>query len=259
MSLKSSLSVKCCNGLVVRMVLILLFIALNFLPPGLSHLVSQCRGAHAEVRFLQPKRASQVRSSTIALFSSYKNKIYTSSTPDNTHSSGGRVSLVGSGPGDPDLLTVQAMKLIQEADLVVSDRLVSNDILNLVQGELKIANKKPGCAEMAQEEIYRWVCEGVKEGKNVVRLKIGDPYLFGRGGEEVLFFREHLQVEPFVSAAVSSSFSAPLAAGIPLTHRGLSNQVLISTGYGKEGVACELTTLFSKPHHRLTHGGWPHS
>ena len=180
MSLKSSLSVKCCNGLVVRMVLILLFIALNFLPPGLSHLVSQCRGAHAEVRFLQPKRASQVRSSTIALFSSYKNKIYTSSTPDNTHSSGGRVSLVCSGPGDPDLLTVQAMKLIQEADLVVSDRLVSNDILNLVQGELKIATRSLG-VEMAQEEIYRWVCEGVK-GKNVVRLKIGDPYLFGRGG-----------------------------------------------------------------------------
>ena len=72
-------------------------------------------------------------------------------------------------------------------------------------------------------------------GKNVVRLKIGDPYLFGRGGEEVLYFREHLQIEPFVSSAVSSSFSAPLAAGIPLTHRGVSNQVLISTGYGKEG------------------------
>ncbi len=220
------------------MSLILLFTTLHILHSGLSLFVSQGRrGTHVEVAFPQKQAvsSSQVRSSITAFFSSYTDNVFTSATPGSTHASGGRVSLVGSGPGDPELLTVQAMKLIQEADLVISDRLVSNDILGLVRGELKVANKKPGCAEVAQEEIYRWVCEGVEGGKNVVRLKIGDPYLFGRGGEEVLYFREHLQVEPFISPAVSSSFSAPLAAGIPLTHRGVSNQVLISTGYGKEG------------------------
>ena len=75
----------------------------------------------------------------------------------------------------------------------------------------------------------------MKAGRNVVRLKIGDPLLFGRGGEEILRFRAELNVEPFLSSGVSSSFSAPLVAGIPLTHRGVSNQVLISTGYGRDG------------------------
>ena len=149
--------------------------------------------------------------------------------------SGGKLSLVGAGPGDPELLTMQALRLIKEADLVVSDRLVSHEILAVVQCELLVANKTPGCAEKAQEQIYQWVCDAVKAGRNVVRLKIGDPLLFGRGGEEILRFRAELNVEPFLSSGVSSSFSAPLVAGIPLTHRGVSNQVLISTGYGRDG------------------------
>lgn len=152
-----------------------------------------------------------------------------------THRSGGKLSLVGSGPGDPELLTVQALRLLDEADVVVSDRLVSAEILDLIKCKLFVANKMPGCAETAQEQIYQWVCDAVKAGDNVVRLKIGDPLLFGRGGEEILRFREELNIDPFVSSGVSSSFSAPLAASIPLTHRGVSNQVLISTGYGRDG------------------------
>ena len=103
---------------------------------------------------------------------------------------GGKVTLVGSGPGDPDLLTVKAYKLLQDPNaLVIIDRLVSPEIVNLVQGEIKTARKLPGCAEAAQEEIYWWTHQGLKAGKHVIRLKIGDPFVFGRGGEEVLTFR----------------------------------------------------------------------
>lgn len=153
-----------------------------------------------------------------------------------------RLSLVGSGPGDPDLLTVQALRLIQSASLVVADRLISAEILALVQCELKIAQKRPGCAEEAQEELYQWVADALRQGRHVVRLKIGDPFLFGRGGEEVLYFRA-LGVEATVAPGISSSYSAPLAACIPLTHRGVSNQVLISTGYGRDLAKIDLPTF----------------
>lgn len=103
---------------------------------------------------------------------------------------GGRVTLVGSGPGDPDLLTVKALKLLEDPNsLVICDRLVSKEIVDLVRGEVKVARKLPGCAELAQEEIYWWAHQGLQQGKHVIRLKIGDPFVFGRGGEEVLTFR----------------------------------------------------------------------
>ena len=111
---------------------------------------------------------------------------------------GGKVSLIGSGPGDPDLLTVKALRELQNPDtLVVSDRLVSQEILDVVKGEIKVARKLPGCAELAQEEIYWWVHQGLAQGKHVIRLKIGDPFVFGRGGEEILTFRKY-GVEPEV-------------------------------------------------------------
>lgn len=93
-----------------------------------------------------------------------------------------------------------------------------------VTGELKVARKYPGCAEQAQREIYRWMREGLSTGKHVVRLKIGDPFIFGRGGEEVLEMRE-LGVEPKVVPGISSVFSAPLLGGVPVTHRGVATQV----------------------------------
>ena len=151
----------------------------------------------------------------------------------------GSVSLVGAGPGDPDLLTIQAVRLLSQASLVISDRLVSKEILAMITCELRIAKKRPGCAEEAQEEIYQWTKDAVLAGKHVVRLKIGDPFLFGRGGEEVLEFRK-LGVEPLLVPGVSSSYAAPLAAKIPLTHRGVSNSVLISTGYGRNEAVIEI-------------------
>jgi uroporphyrin-III C-methyltransferase len=150
------------------------------------------------------------------------------------------IALVGAGPGDPKLLTVQAFELLKNADLVVADRLISPEILKIVTCELKVANKHPGCADKAQEEIYEWIAEAVKLQKNIVRLKIGDPFLFGRGGEEFLHFRAVHQLDPIVVPGVSSSYSAPLAAQIPLTHRGVSSQVLISTGYGRDCSTIEL-------------------
>lgn len=150
-----------------------------------------------------------------------------------------QVSLVGAGPGDPSLLTVQAISLINNASLVIADRLISQEILDLVKCELRIANKKPGCADEAQEEIYKWVKEAIEENRNVVRLKIGDPFLFGRGGEEFLEFRTY-GVEPVIAPGISSSYCAPLSANIPLTHRGISNQVLITTGYGKDSAVVDV-------------------
>jgi len=108
---------------------------------------------------------------------------------------GGKVTLLGSGPGDPDLLTVSAYKLLTNCPgaLVIADRLVSQEILDLIDDrcEIKTARKLPGCADLAQDEIYYWVHQGLQEGRHVIRLKIGDPFVFGRGGEEVLMFRKY--------------------------------------------------------------------
>lgn len=156
-------------------------------------------------------------------------------------SSKGRVLLVGAGPGDPDLLTVKALRCIEDPTaLVISDRLVSSEVQELVRGELRIAKKAPGCAEAAQDQIYRWMREGFADGKCVVRLKIGDPFVFGRGGEEVLWCREQLGVEPEVVPGVSSAFAGPLSGMIPITHRGFANSVVMSTGYGRNGSAVPL-------------------
>jgi len=160
--------------------------------------------------------------------------------PPSSMPNGGRITMVGSGPGDPDLLTMAAYKILADPDaLVISDRLVSKEIVDLIQGEYKVARKLPGCADAAQEEIHRWCKEGLDAGKHVVRLKIGDPFVFGRGGEEVLTFRE-FGVEPKVIPGVSAAFSAPLLGSIPVTHRGVSNQVVMCTGYGRNGTSPDL-------------------
>ena len=158
---------------------------------------------------------------------------------------GGRITMLGSGPGDPDLLTVSAYRLLTTADaredVVVVDRLVSPEILDLIPEGVTVhtARKLPGCADLAQEEIYWWCYQALNQGKHVLRLKIGDPFVFGRGGEEVLTFRQ-FGVEPSVVPGVSAAFSAPLLGNIPVTHRGVSNQVVMCTGYGREGTSPDL-------------------
>lgn len=162
-------------------------------------------------------------------------KIGPTSTPTPPERKG-RIILAGSGPGNPDLLTRAAYKAIQSADLILADKLVPAPILDLVprRATVHIARKFPGNADRAQEELLEWGLEGLKQGKVVVRIKQGDPYIYGRGGEEYTFFRSHGFV-PTVLPGITSALSAPLFAAIPATHRGVADQVLICTGTGRKG------------------------
>ncbi|RUS27570.1 tetrapyrrole methylase [Jimgerdemannia flammicorona] len=165
------------------------------------------------------------------------------STP--TLTPGPHISLVGAGPGPSDLLTLRAHHLLTTADLVVSDRLIPSSILSLVTGELRIARKTAGRSDPAQDELVTWCLEGLRDHKRVVRLKIGDPFVFGRGGEEVLAFRQH-GFEPELVPGVSSAFSAPMRAGVPVTLRGVSDQVIVTTGRGTQGAMPDLP-VYARP------------
>lgn len=155
--------------------------------------------------------------------------------------SGPSITLVGAGPGDIGLLTVAGCEALRNADLILSDRLTSETgagILELARCEVKIAQKYKvaGSAKRAQDELNQMGLAALKEGKRVVRLKCGDPFVFGRGGEEVVFFRQH-GFEPVVIPGISSALYAPMAAGIPVTHRGVANEFLVATGMLKDGAS----------------------
>ncbi|KAF6822412.1 siroheme synthase [Colletotrichum plurivorum] len=151
----------------------------------------------------------------------------------------GRIILAGSGPGHPDLLTRATHKAIQTADLILADKLVPAGVLDLIprRTQVQIARKFPGNADQAQEELHELALAGAKEGKTVLRLKQGDPFVYGRGGEEVAYFRERGFGADRVTVlpGVTSALSAPLFAGIPATQRDVADQVLICTGTGKKG------------------------
>ena len=144
----------------------------------------------------------------------------------------GRVSLVGAGPGDPGLITVKALECIRRADVVVYDRLVNKTLLDHARPdcELVYVGKQPGKQVASQPEINDLLASRAKAGKYVVRLKSGDPFIFGRGGEEA----EALAAEnvPFeVVPGVSSVSAVPAYAGIPVTHRDVSSSLAIVTGH----------------------------
>ncbi|KVH97075.1 uncharacterized protein LOC112523941 [Cynara cardunculus var. scolymus] len=150
----------------------------------------------------------------------------------------GNVFLVGTGPGDPDLLTLKALKVIQNADLVLYDRLVSNDIMDLVGPHAKLlyVGKTAGYHSRTQEEIHELLLSFAEVGANVVRLKGGDPLVFGRGGEEMDFLQQKgIQVKVIPGITAASGIAAEL--GVPLTHRGVANSVRFLTGHSRKGGA----------------------
>ena len=144
----------------------------------------------------------------------------------------GKVFLVGAGPGDPNLLTLRAAELIASADVVATDALVAPEIIARVpkSAELIYVGKRSGAHSVPQDQTNRLLIEKAREGKRVVRLKGGDPFVFGRGGEEA----EELaaaSIEFEIVPGISSAIAGPAYAGIPVTHRAHATSVTFVTGH----------------------------
>ena len=142
----------------------------------------------------------------------------------------GRVVLVGAGPGDPDLITVKGAKALAEADVIVYDRLAAPALLEIApaSAERIYVGKQPGGHAMTQPEIDAVLVERALIGRTVVRLKGGDPFVFGRGGEELLACAE-AGIPCEVIPGITSAVAAPSAAGIPVTHRGIARSFAVVT------------------------------
>lgn len=150
----------------------------------------------------------------------------------------GKVYLVGAGPGDPGLLTVEALRLLQNADVVFHDDLVSSEVLALIPEQVYVENvgKRCGHARAAQEQIHSLVINAAREGWSVVRLKSGDPLIFGRAGEEMEALRK-AGIEYQVIPGITAAFGAAARAGIPLTDRRLASKLVFLSNHQCAGKA----------------------
>ena len=156
--------------------------------------------------------------------------------PRNPLCGTGKVTLVGAGPGDPELLTLKAVKAIEAATVLLVDDLVGDDIVAFASAGARIVHvgKRGGCKSTPQAFIEKLMVMAAREGENVVRLKGGDPFIFGRGGEEV----EHLRaagIEVHVINGITSGLAAVTSLGVPLTHREHAHGVVFVTGHAKPG------------------------
>jgi uroporphyrin-III C-methyltransferase len=153
------------------------------------------------------------------------------------------VYLVGAGPGEADLLTVRAARILGDADIVVRDRLVDQSVLGFVNPSAKIIDVGKSAGDSAsQSDINALLADLARRYETVVRLKGGDPFVFGRGGEEILALRE-AGVSCVVVPGLSSALAGPLAAGIPVTHRGVSRGVTIVSARGAKGELTDFRSL----------------
>ena len=148
----------------------------------------------------------------------------------------GKVTLVGAGPGDPDLLTLKALKAIQQATVLLVDDLVSPEVVAHAPASARIVyvGKRGGCRSTPQAFIEKLMLMAAREGENVVRLKGGDPFIFGRGGEEL----EHLRaagIQVDVINGITSGLAAVTSLGVPLTHREHAQGVVFLTGHAQRG------------------------
>lgn len=145
------------------------------------------------------------------------------------------VALVGAGPGDPDLLTMKAARLLAGAEVVVHDALVGEEVMALIPPHVERIDvgKRVG-KPVPQEMISTLLVELARQGRRVVRLKGGDPFVFGRGGEEALALQE-AGVAYEIVPGITSSIAAPAAAGVPVTHRGISAAFTVVTGHRRPG------------------------
>lgn len=155
----------------------------------------------------------------------------------------GMVSLVGAGPGDPDLLTRRAVRRLEEADLILYDALVDLRVLDLAPTARRVfVGKRAGRPAVRQEFINRLLIRGARQGLRVVRLKGGDPFVFGRGGEEALALA-HAGVPFEVVPGVTAAVSAAALAGIPVTHRGLASGFVVVSGHAEAAYRPVLDSL----------------
>jgi len=150
----------------------------------------------------------------------------------------GSVTLVGAGPGDPELLTIKAVRAIERADVLLIDDLVNPQVLDYAPASARVVHvgKRGGCASTPQEFIERLMVAEARAGHHVVRLKGGDPYMFGRGGEERATLRaQGIAVD--VIPGISSGLAAPTSIGVPVTHRSWSQGAAFVTGHGKDAAS----------------------
>ncbi len=236
----------------------------TMIPSAFGHLAQITEDYREKVKHLFPKQRQRKKFWENALKGPIRELVYAGQAnkarkhldgmlkADITEHPMGEVYLVGAGPGDPDLLTFKAVRLMQIADVVVYDRLVSQPILNMANpdAERLYVGKQKDDHAVPQHKINHLLVDLAKQGKYVLRLKGGDPFIFGRGGEEIETLTEHnvpFQVVPAITAASGCSSYA----GIPLTHRDYAQSVTFATGRLKDGTVNLKWERLTQPNHTL--------